>query len=67
MTAASALVWALWVTAGGPVNSGMLTQPYVAAYFPTKEACVQVQAQVNDQTRWSKCIQATYIIHGGVK
>ncbi len=60
----TALLWALWVTAGGSVNSGGehgLRQPYIAAYFESQSACQQVQAIIHPQARWAKCIEAPYV------
>jgi hypothetical protein len=58
------LIWALWVAAGGPVNSGdrTLVQPYVAAYFATKEDCTRVQQLVRWHSRWAQCVEATYVM-----
>lgn len=36
------LLWALWIVAGGPVNSGRLTQPEIQAYFASAEECQRV-------------------------
>lgn len=55
-------VWALWISSGGRVNSGYLLQPAVAAYFATEAECARVQALVREQTRWSMCIQANYVL-----
>lgn len=63
----TALVWALWLTSGGRVNSGYLIQPAVAAYFSTQAECERVQKLVIEQARWGQCIQATYIIPGANK
>ncbi len=56
------LLWALWLTAGGNVNSGYLKQTYIAAYFTTQAECERVQKLVHEQSRWSICIQAAYAV-----
>lgn len=56
------LLWALWITAGGNVNSGYLKQTYIAAYFATEAECTRVQKLVAPETRWTICIQAAYAV-----
>lgn len=57
------MIWALWVTAGGDVNSGGqhgLRQPYITSYFQSQSECERVQKLVQTQARWSQCIEAAY-------
>lgn len=60
----TALIWALWVFAGGSVNSGYLKQPYIAAQFVSQRECERVQKiLLNDKTtEWARCIQAEYFV-----
>lgn len=61
MTTAT-LLWALWLTEGGSVNSGYLKQTYVAAYFQEQAECDRVARMVAGVSRWSRCIQARYVV-----
>lgn len=54
------LLWALWVSVGGPVHNGSLKQVYIAAYFQSLEECQRVLKLTYNQTRWAQCIQAEY-------
>lgn len=65
MGTSTVLVWALWLQSGGSVNSGYLKQPAIAAYFETQAECRRVANLVYEQARWTRCIQAAYIIPGG--
>ncbi len=53
-------VWALWIEAGGKVNSGHLYQPYIAAYFATADECERVRKIFATNVK-AQCIQARYI------
>ncbi len=67
------VLWALWVFAGGHVNSGHLTQPYIAAYFVGQIECENVQRLVMETANTysgefnksitSRCIQAPYVLN----
>jgi hypothetical protein len=64
MMETTVLIWALWLVGGGRVNSGYLTQPYVAATFATAEECERVGKLVvawvgNNRPHY--CIQARYV------
>lgn len=66
------LIWALWIIAGGPVNSGSLWQPSPVAYFSTLEGCERAKAAIAETfpmhhirdvrvARPMRCIQADYV------
>ncbi len=68
------LLWALWVNGGGDVNGGYLVQPYISAYFETKEQCLAVRQAVIEslepkngdyvfQRIAATCIQANYVMN----